>query len=326
MGILGIDSGLWQAIDDRIRTFFAKDATRRIQVQVAEVGTGDNAGKVKVRDPEGGFSRDVFYPQTNPNYIPTVDDWTWALTGEGGLLILSPEPGSPIGATQGYAGTTDPPGGQWFIADGRTFVSADYPVAASVLGTAHNLGGEAPGTFRIPNMRSRTLVGVGQGTGLTNRVMGGWFGEENHLLGITEMPNHSHTASGGSHAHTASGGSHSHTASAPGHSHGGSTSGGGHEHSYTHTTWDTVTAQLQSGTNAVKDFLHNPTESTSGGGRHSHGLSTDSQSPVPTINAANAVPTIDAADATPTIAATGGGGVHNNMQPSLGMNFIIRLA
>lgn len=42
----------------------------------------------------------------------------------------------------------------------------------------------------------RTIIGVGQGSGLTNRTLGQTLGEENHTLTIAEMPSHSHTISG----------------------------------------------------------------------------------------------------------------------------------
>lgn len=38
----------------------------------------------------------------------------------------------------------------------------------------------------------RTIIGAGQGAGLTYREMGASGGKETHVLTINEMPNHSH--------------------------------------------------------------------------------------------------------------------------------------
>ena len=48
------------------------------------------------------------------------------------------------------------------------------------------------GTNETPDLRSRFILGQGQGTGLTNRVLGDISGRENIQLSIEEMPNHSH--------------------------------------------------------------------------------------------------------------------------------------
>ncbi len=44
----------------------------------------------------------------------------------------------------------------------------------------------------IPDSRGRSLIGSGQGDGLTNRILGSSDGEERHRLTITEMPIHNH--------------------------------------------------------------------------------------------------------------------------------------
>lgn len=48
------------------------------------------------------------------------------------------------------------------------------------------------GTNGTPDLRSRFIVGSGQGAGLTNRVIGSYGGEENHQLTINELPSHNH--------------------------------------------------------------------------------------------------------------------------------------
>jgi microcystin-dependent protein len=48
------------------------------------------------------------------------------------------------------------------------------------------------GSNNTPDLRSRFILGQGQGIGLTNRVLGDISGRENIQLSIEEMPNHSH--------------------------------------------------------------------------------------------------------------------------------------
>lgn len=211
--------------------------------------------------------------------------------------------GLPIGGTIVWPGASDPVGGDWLICDGRTLSTSVYADLFAVCGTTWNTGGEAAGTFRIPDMRSRVPVGAGQGTGLSNRVLGSTFGAENHTLGVTEIPAHSHTASGGSHSHTASGGSHSHGFTGTSHSHSGTF--------ITSVTPIYNAVQSGSGANRMDDVSlgFGSTGSATAGG---------------TVGAAGATPTISSTDATPAISNTGGGSSHNNMQPSLSINFVIR--
>jgi microcystin-dependent protein len=47
-------------------------------------------------------------------------------------------------------------------------------------------------TFTVPDLRGRSLLGAGQGSALTQRVLGGSGGEEEHTLVAAEVPTHSH--------------------------------------------------------------------------------------------------------------------------------------
>jgi len=61
----------------------------------------------------------------------------------------------------------------------------------SLLGTT--FGGNGQTTFALPDLRGRVPMGVGQGPGLTNRVLGELSGEETTTLLQTQMPLHTHT-------------------------------------------------------------------------------------------------------------------------------------
>lgn len=113
---------------------------------------------------------------------------------------------NPIGSLQAYCGTSPPTG--WLLCDGRTVSTTTYAALFLLLGTTFNTGGEAGGTFRLPDLRGRVIAGMDAMTGLmgsANRLtasaadnMGGTLGAETHTLITAEMPSHSHAPNGSS--------------------------------------------------------------------------------------------------------------------------------
>jgi microcystin-dependent protein len=66
------------------------------------------------------------------------------------------------------------------------------PIDLTSQGTGtHNLHS----TFIIPDYRSRSPIGAGQASGLSNRVLNTTYGAETHTLSVSELPAHSHTIS-----------------------------------------------------------------------------------------------------------------------------------
>lgn len=65
----------------------------------------------------------------------------------------------------------------------------------SLLGT--NFGGNGQTTFGLPDARGRTFLGVGQGPGLTDRVLGEVGGVETNTLTTADIPPHTHTLAPG---------------------------------------------------------------------------------------------------------------------------------
>lgn len=223
--------------------------------------------------------------------------------------------GGPIGMVTPFAGLGDQ--GDWLICDGRSLNSAEYPELFGVIGNAY---GGSGGVFNLPNLRGRTVIGVGQGAGLTNRQLGEAPGAENVTLNENQIPGHNHGASSnttGGHAHTNS------MTSNGSHDHGGATStiSANHTHNFTFQR----EAVFAAGTNRAGVFniggagdnvssntgnvSANHTHGITSGGGHSHTV------------------TVDAAGGhahTITTSNTGGGQSHTNMQPSLALSYIIR--
>jgi microcystin-dependent protein len=144
-------------------------------------------------------------------------------------------------------------------------------------------------TFNLPDYRGRVIGQPGQGTGLTNRIMGTVAGAEEQVLTINELPAHTHSGV------TSSTGAHSHSVTDPGHTH-------------TQTT--------------INDDFNNT-------GSNPPGFTADGSGSMTWSNISSSTTgiTVNAAgqhEHTFTTASTGGGAAHNNMQPTLfGANVFI---
>ena len=113
----------------------------------------------------------------------------------------------PPGTIVAYAGVGVPPAG-WRFCDGSILDATDpvYAALFAVIGKTYGVGNGTSLSFHLPDLRGRTVVGVGQGPGLINRVLAAHLGTET----ITQVPFHSHpvnitTSTGGAHSHTIQG-------------------------------------------------------------------------------------------------------------------------
>ena len=109
---------------------------------------------------------------------------------------------TPVGSVVMFAGAAAPPG--FLLCDGSSVSRTMYSTLFGVLQTSYGIGDGAT-TFTLPDLRSKTVVGVGQGqvagTLLTSRPLGSSGGEELHNLTVAEMPTHGHTTTEAPHTH-----------------------------------------------------------------------------------------------------------------------------
>jgi len=157
-----------------------------------------------------------------------------------------------------FAGNFAPRG--WALCQGQLMSIAQNTALFALLGTTY--GGDGQTTFGLPDLRGRASVGTGQGSGLTNILLGELAGQPTTTLTSQQIPQHNHTL--GAVADVAN------TANPTGNS----------------------LAVGQSGTDTVSMYR-------------------------------NSNPTVAARAQSVTNA--GGSQPHNNMQPYLGMNFVICL-
>lgn len=190
----------------------------------------------------------------------------------------------------------------WIFADGRTLLEATpyQALRAAYIAAGFPYGQDGSGNPKVPDCRGRVTAGVDSGAGrLTGGMLGNAMGAETHALTVAQMPSHGHSASAstiGNHTHSVSG-----TAA----------SAGNHNHDITgiYSAGSTV----QSGVNwsALGPTQDRPVRSTASDGAHTHSVSGTAAA------AGSHTHTI-------TVSNNGSGQAHNNVQPTLVTNMIVK--
>lgn len=280
---------------------------------------------------------------------------TGGLVDPQGRLILSTRGGDSIdaGSVQGvgpagtismYAGHTAPQG--HLLCDGSEVLREDYPVLFSVIGTTYGAG-DGSTTFNLPNLKGRVVVGVDESqTEFSELGLEG--GAKTHKLTVAEMPKHTHTQNPHNHtqnSHTHGQNSHTHSQSSHTHSqysHSHTQASHSHtqaSHSHTMDTPRWLSADNNTGgtmfaepTNVEKRVLNRPINSTSGPTIYSATPAIDSETASNysatasnnSATASNQSATATNNAATATNQTTGGDAPHNNLQPYVTLNYIIK--
>jgi len=98
-------------------------------------------------------------------------------------------PGVPAGTLLDFAGPVAPSG--YLLCDGSSYSTTTYSGLFNAI--SYTWGGTGS-SFNVPDLRGRTTIGAGSGTGLTFRALATYSGEETHVLvsGETPLVAHSH--------------------------------------------------------------------------------------------------------------------------------------
>jgi len=97
---------------------------------------------------------------------------------------------NPIGSIIAYASSL-PATASIMACNGDSLLRSAYPDLFAAIGTTWGAADIAH--FNVPDLRGRTLVDSGTGSGLSNRVPGQTFGEEDHQLTTAELASHTHS-------------------------------------------------------------------------------------------------------------------------------------
>lgn len=174
----------------------------------------------------------------------------------------------------------------WAFCDGQLLQISQHTALFSLIGTTY--GGDGRTTFALPDLRGRVPIHPGNGNGLSDRRLGQILGTEYNILNVTQIPSHSHSAA---------------------------------------VSNINVEVGLTASSAAATLAVPTPNASLAAGnqvvGRSSTPVQMYNES-TPDINL-NGIASTTAASGTVTVGNTGGNQAVNNMQPSLGVNYIIAL-
>ena len=236
--------------------------------------------------PNSPTSGDIFGNFTYDSSIPG-----WRKTPENSASL-------PAGTIVQWPGATAP--ANWLLCQGQAVSRTTYASLFAAIGVQYGAG-DGTTTFNLPNLKGRVAVGL-DSSQTEFDTLGETGGAKTHTLLSAEMPSHTHTGttvSGGAHTHTgttSTNGDHTHQI----HEEYGATGNSGY---YPGNGYYAQIANWNAGTQYLTSWPinsagnHNHTFTTDSSGAHTHTFTTDS---------------------------TGSGGAHNNLQPYIVLNYIIK--
>ena len=93
-----------------------------------------------------------------------------------------------VGEIRMFASNFAPVG--WALCNGQILAIADNETLFQLIGTTY--GGDGESTFALPDLRGRVPIGQGQGSGLSNHIIGDVGGSESVTISVNQLPGHTH--------------------------------------------------------------------------------------------------------------------------------------
>jgi microcystin-dependent protein len=224
----------------------------------------------------------------------------------------------PSGVISAFAGSIAPNG--YMLCDGSAISRENYIELFNVIGTTYGVG-DGSTTFNLPNLKGKVVV-CRNSVETEFDTLGETGGSKTHTLTIPEMPSHNHnglTQSAGTHTHVITDPGHAHAITDPGHNH--ATTDPGHSHSYFNQPQQHEVAVSLTTTDTADNINVGQTTGTSTTGitinTNTTGISINTNTTGITNQTAGAHQHI--------IDSQGGDQPHNNLQPYIVLNYIIKL-
>jgi microcystin-dependent protein len=214
--------------------------------------------------------------------------------------------GAPIGSVIMFAGAAAP--ASYLFCRGQAISRSTYSTLFGLIGTIYG-SGDGVNTFNVPNLQTRVPAGL-DGSGSPDAafdVLGETGGSKTHTLTTLEMPSHTHSID---------------------HDHGAVTSGAGSAHSHGVTDSGHVHEQVVVATNGPAGSTIRAdydTDTATPNILSQNSVNTASATTGITINNESAhTHSVDLPNFTGTSGSAGTGSAHNNLQPYIVLNFIIK--
>ena len=246
----------------------------------------------------------------------------------------------PAGVIVPYAGAAAPVG--WLLCDGATYNRSDYPdLFAALGGSSSPYGLPSSTTFKVPDLKGKVVAGYNAAEAEFN-ALAKTGGAKTVALVEAEMPSHGHTATvsvsvAGTGVVTSHANNRGHTHAAENHKHsfdhwhsaniGNVKAWSGFSHQHVNAGSYAAEGAEQGNTGAgaipVNVFGTGGVNGEGVGGTGGHGWHSGGQQPE-SVDHTHRYDHGHTGSGTATIGPTGSGTAHNNLQPYLTMNYLIK--